>query len=525
MTRSSIPTTQAYQWKLWRKLTAWICGIVALGAAGLYFANIYWPYRYRNVEPLLENVFASKITMDHYRRTYFPHPGFVATGLTLRRKNAHNLPPVGTAEELHVQGEWNDLLILHRSVPLVYVKGLRIVIPPVGSQANHQDFPPGSSMDFAGPDTPVERLHLHNAELDIQRINGGEFRFPIRDLIILNLKRGNTITYSLDMDNAIPAGHIQSHGSFGPLNPKNLGETALSGEFTFSDVALRDIRGISGMLSSYGSFQGSIASIAAGATATAPDFAVGRGRLTPIAVSVHGTINGLNADVVLDNIEMKMGATTVEVKGRVVSLKKNAPKTADFDIGVRDGRVEDLLGPFLHNKVPVTGEIWLHSHAHLVPSEPGAGFLHQLTLEGIFDIPAQQITNRTEEKSLSKFSERAQGKTADVKQDGTADVLSSLNGAVTIRDGIASTRRLTFGIPGAKTNLDGTFDLKNAAVHLAGNLEMQSDILHVTTGWKSFLLKPLIPFFKGKRAGAVIPIAITGRPGQYKVGQNLLHRK
>jgi hypothetical protein len=62
-------------------------------------------------------------------------------------------------------------------------------------------------------------------------------------------------------------------------------------------------------------------------------------------------------------------------------------------------------------------------------------------------------------------------------------------------------------------------------VHLAGNLEMQSDISHVTTGWKSFLLKPLIPFFKGKRAGAVIPIAITGRPGQYKVGQNLLHQK
>jgi hypothetical protein len=239
MTNSSMTTTQPPPWKPWRKLIAWICGIVALGAAGLYFANIYWPYRYRNVEPLLENVFASKITIDHYRRTYFPHPGFVANGLTLRRKNAHGLPPVGTAEELHVQGEWNDLLMMHRSVPLVYVNGLRILIPPVGSQANHEDFPPGSSMDFAGPDTPVERLHLHDAELDVQRTDGGEYRFPIRDLIILNLQRGNTITYSLDMDNAIPTGHIQSHGSFGPLKPQNLGETALSGEFTFRDVDCR----------------------------------------------------------------------------------------------------------------------------------------------------------------------------------------------------------------------------------------------------------------------------------------------
>src|ERR1700722_3588272 len=138
MTNSSKTLTQAPRWKLWRKLTAWICALLVLGAAGWSFANIYGPSRYRNVEPLLENVFASKITMDHYRQTYFPHPGFVATGLTLRRKNAHGLPPVGTAEELHVQGEWNDLLILRRSVPLVFVKGLRIVIPPVGRQANHE---------------------------------------------------------------------------------------------------------------------------------------------------------------------------------------------------------------------------------------------------------------------------------------------------------------------------------------------------------------------------------------------------
>jgi hypothetical protein len=291
------------------------------------------------------------------------------------------------------------------------------------------------------------------------------------------------------------------------------------------DAALQDISGISGTLSSYGSFQGTIAAIAAGATATVPDFAVGRGRSAAIAASVQGTVDGLNADVVLENIEVKTGATTVEVKGRVVSLKKNAPKTTDIDIAVKGGQVEDLLGPFLHNKVPVTGKVWLHSHAHLAPPEPGARFLHRLTLEGIFDMPAQRITNRTEEKALSKFSEHAQGEKDDVKQDGKADVLSSLNGRVTIRDGIAWTQRLTFVIPGAKTDLEGTLNLKSAAVHLAGNLEMQSDISHVTTGWKSFLLKPLIPFFKGKRAGAVIPIAITGRPGQYKVGQNLLHRK
>jgi hypothetical protein len=60
---------------------------------------------------------------------------------------------------------------------------------------------------------------------------------------------------------------------------------------------------------------------------------------------------------------------------------------------------------------------------------------------------------------------------------------------------------------------------------LLGSLHMQSDISHVTTGFKSLLMKPLIPFFKKDNAGAVIPIVITGGPSQYKVTQNLLHRK
>ena len=54
---------------------------------------------------------------------------------------------------------------------------------------------------------------------------------------------------------------------------------------------------------------------------------------------------------------------------------------------------------------------------------------------------------------------------------------------------------------------------------------MESDISHVTTGFKSVLMKPLIPFFKKDNAGAVIPIAITGGPGGYKVTQNIAHRK
>ena len=87
-----------------RRLSLWLGGSVlvlaVVMAACLPIINKYWPFRYRNVQPLLESVLASKIKIDKYHRTYFPRPGFVASGLTLTRNTAPGLAPVGTAQDL-----------------------------------------------------------------------------------------------------------------------------------------------------------------------------------------------------------------------------------------------------------------------------------------------------------------------------------------------------------------------------------------------------------------------------------------
>lgn len=101
------------------------------------------------------------------------------------------------------------------------------------------------------------------------------------------------------------------------------------------------------------------------------------------------------------------------------------------------------------------------------------------------------------------------------------DALSSLKGPVKAENGVASSTRLTFKIPGATATLRGTFRFLGEEVHMTDDLKMDTDISHTTTGFRSFLLKPLAPFFKTKNAGAVFPIAVTGTPGNYKVTQNL----
>lgn len=510
-----------------RRVRRWLiaAGIVLLAGVmtGIWFVGLNWPFRYRKIKPLLEDVFGSEVAIAHYHRTYFPNPGFIATGLTLRRKSAPDQPPIGTVQTLFVQGRWIDLFLLRQRVELVDMTGAHVVLPPPGSRAAEEDFPPGSSSDFTGPDTAIARLEVHESVLDVLHDNGERFTFPVRLLHIENMQKASPFKYAVDMENAFPHGQLRVSGSFGPLNAQDLGKTPFSGQFTFNDVDLHDVGDIHGILSSSGRFQGRLEAIAADARALTPDFAVDDGKPTPVAGAVRCTVNGLNGDVAFQSMELRVGSTVIEAAGGVGGEPK---KTTHIDLSIRGGRAEDVLRPFLHIDVPIVGPVALRAHAFLGPVEQGAGFWERLRVDGAFEVPAERLTDRATEKGLSAFSERAQGGKASEKNiGGAADAISSVEGPAIIRNAMATTHGLTFEVAGARARLDGTFNFHSEAVHLVGKLKTQADIAHDTTGFKSFLLKPLAPFFKGKRAGAVIPIAVTGTPGKYKVTQDLMHTK
>ena len=517
----------------WGTVVGILCTVFLLVITGILAVN--WPFRYSKVEPFLENVFASQIKIDHYRRTYFPHPGFSAEGITLRRDSAPNLPPVGSAKRLFVQGRWIDLIFLRSRLQSVDVEGLHVVIPPVGSRENREDFPPGGSGEFAGPKMLVDHLRIHDSMLDLMRTDGSRFSMPIKMLTIGNLQRGRTVSYTVDMYSPPPTGHILASGTFGPLRPQTLGKTPVTGSFTYAPVHLGEISGLGGTLSAKGTFHGTLGDIEATGQAFTPDFAVSDGRPTPVTNTAQFAVNGLNADIHIHSLTARTGQTVVQAQGEIAGT----PKVTNMDLTVTNGRVEDVLRPFLTHFPPVTGPLWLHSHAYVAPPAPGRKFLQRLVMNGAFDIPAQHITSASTEKSLSAFSQRVQDHKAsgaavigsqvpepakDTSEGGT-DVLSGLSGPVQLRNAIASTNRLTFMVPGASVNLAGTYNLHGGEVHLLGNLHMESGVSHATTGFKSILFAPLNPFFKHGSSGGVVPIAVTGVPHHYKVSQNILHHK
>ena len=507
----------------------WLAGIGFLMLAGvmvgIYFAGEHWPYRYREVKPLLEDVFGSQVAITRYHRTYFPNPGFVATGITLRRKSAPHQPPIGTVQTLFVHGSWIDLFRFRRYVQLVDMTGVHLVLPTPGSRAAREDFPEGSTADFTGPDTPVGRLELHNSVMDVMRKDGGRYSWRISELRLDNGQKGRTMTWAVEMENALPSGHVHASGHFGPLAEHNLGETLVSGSFTFTGVNLHDVGNIRGTLASSGKFFGKLGAIEADATSNTPNFAVDDGRPTPVAGAIRCTVNGLNGDTVFHSIDLRVGRTSVSAVGET---KGTPGKATNLDFSVKSGRAEDVLLPFVHSDVPIIGPVSLRAHAYLAPVSEG-GFFHRLKVDGTFDVPAERATDAKTEKSLTDFSHRAQGKNSapepNPPEDGVADALSSIAGPVSIRDEIVTTKGLRFKVSGAEANLHGTFAIHTLTVHLSGDLKMDSDLSHTATGFKAFLLKPIAPFFKKKNAGALVPIAVTGTPGKYKVEADLNHNK
>lgn len=171
----------------------------------------------------------------------------------------------------------------------------------------------------------------------------------------------------------------------------------------------------------------------------------------------------------------------------------------------------------------MVGIIGFQAKAVVPPS--GGKFLERLNLVGDFGIGDARFTNPKTRKSIDILSERARGDKDD--DNDPQNVISNLKGHVVVRNGVARFSNLTFAVPGALAQLEGTFNLLDQRVDLHGDLTMQADLSQATKGVKSFLLKAVDPFFKDKKrnAGAVVPIHIGGTYSHPSYGLDITGKK
>jgi hypothetical protein len=496
-----------------------VVGSLSLALAGIALMFTFWPFRYRQVHPLLQQTFRSRVDVKSYHRTYFPHPGYVAEGMVFYRHGDTHIPPLATIDRMTVVGTWTALLFHPHRLYEIRLSGLHVQIPPPGTKARQMDFDQGV-VSSSKQKIEIKTIVANGTTLDFLREDGSPpLRFQFPTLQVHNVKPNQPLTYSANVMIPKPQGVVLANGSIGPIHPNDYARTPLSGTYSLLKADLSKLHGVSGNAAADGHYSGTFSKIEVLGKASIPNFRSGSAQPVHVDADYHLTVNATNGDVEIRNAQVKSGAGVISASGFVAG----SPKRLSITIATRDSPVGDLLKMVQRENPSVAGTI---NFKAAVDVGGGRGaFLQRMHLKGEILLSHVHFTKPDTQYAMDSFSSRVR---KDPQTDAKVDpppVTANAWFHTQFLNGIAYFPDVHLALPGAQALLQGNFNLIDTRIHLTGKLLLQQDISHTATGWKSLMLKPLSPFLRHKGAGAVVSIAVTGTSQHPKVSQDLLHGK
>lgn len=171
----------------------------------------------------------------------------------------------------------------------------------------------------------------------------------------------------------------------------------------------------------------------------------------------------------------------------------------------------------------MTGEVRLTTKFDLPPGDDDLS--DRLKLLGKFAVADAHFTNDKLQRKIGSLSLRSRGKPRLAKGAAPEDVRSSMSGKFELRSGVLSFSELQFMVPGTEVSMTGKYSLDGNQFDFHGKARMQAKLSHMTTGWKSVLLKPVDPFFSKNGAGTEFPIKVTGTKSEPHFGLDFGHKK
>ena len=493
--------------------------MLVLALTGVAVMLIYWPFRYREVHPLLEHTFRSKVTVKRYHRTYFPHPGYVAEGVTFYRHGDMQNPPLAALDCMTVVGKWTNLIFHPHELYEIRLGGLHVRIPPPGTKARGLDFNEGVIAP-SQQTIQIETIVADGTTLDFLEENGTpplRLQFPL--LQIHNVHQGQPLSFFARVLIPKPQGTVLANGSIGPFRSNNYGATPLSGTYSLQNADLSQVHGISGHGSASGRYRGAFSGIETSGQLAIPDFRAASAHRVRLDAAYRVLVNGISGDVVIRDTEVRTGENLITASGSVVGK----PNKVNFTIATKDSRIQDLLNIVEQDDPSVLGRVSFHAAVNL---NNGSGkFLQRLGLKGEISLIQVGFVKPDAQHDMNAFAARVQKEPPSGSKTDPPQVTATVSSPTAAREGIAYFPDIHVTFPGADAHLHGTFDLLNTRIHFTGKVDLQRDISRATTGWKSVMLKPVSPFFRHNDAGAIVSVAVTGTAKQPKITQNLLHDK
>jgi hypothetical protein len=509
----------------------WIVAIaLVLLAAALVVFTIYLhraePILRQRVIETLETRYDSRVELAGFNVSALHGFEVTGTGLKVFPNSLDMQKPLFAVNSFRFRTTWRDLFRTPMHIGLVRISGLAINLPPKSQRHN---IPKLKGSKPGKIEILVDRLNIDRASLILGTNKPGKvpLDFEISDLQMTSVGAGQPMRFHAILVNPKPIGDINSSGTFGPFVADSPGDTPVSGVYSFKNADLSTLKGIGGTLSSTGKYEGTLNNIVVDGETDTPNFSLNvAGQPVPLHTNFHAIVDGTNGDTHLEPVDAMLQNSHIVARGDVITVP-NQGHQITLDVTVQPARIEDVLNLAVKSQPPVmTGNLVLHTKLNLPPGD--ASVTDKLGLKGSFRITDVHFGNPDIQSKVDQLSLRSQGHPGQIKQDADKNIkpniASDMRGNFTLANSRLTLTGLRYVVPGAEVAIHGVYDLNGGQLDFTGTARLDATVSQMVTGWKSWLLKPVDPFFSKHGAGTEVPISITGTRSNPKFQLDLFHK-
>lgn len=473
--------------------------LLALIVAGVITLHHFWPFTEDAVRRELGEAASASVSFTKFHDNYFP-PGCVAEGAVFHRKASGE--PFITIRRLTIRSNFFDLL--HHHISLIRADGGKVNWQKAENTADPSSRP-----------TVVDRLVADDAVLEIPRHSSeGPLRFVFHQFEVTNLQGPGQSSFAAELENPLPHGMLKVSGYFGPWNNSAPTHTALDGTYDLDQADLGVFHSIGGLVSSKGRFSGTFDNlIVQGETSTPQLTVTSTHHGLPLQTDFVAKVNGAAGDVILPRVKAQFGKDELDLHGSI-ARDKGGKRVANFEIQCNRGRIEDTFYPFIHSpKAALAGDVKFHMHVTIPAGKEK--FDEKIGLDSTFEIQRARFTHEKTQVELSKIAEAPNQNRPD------PTIPASIQGQVSVENGVARFSDLTLQDQSAGAKLHGTFGLVSQRVNMHGELKTATSLTKTTHGIKAVFAKVIEPFFKKRPHETVVPVKIGGTYSDPQFGLDL----
>ncbi len=501
--------------------------VVAVVAAGLILAHRAEPLLKNRIIETLRASFHGRVDLDSVSVTAWH--GFEVTGGGLRiyppeeQAAQSGGQPLIAVKHFDFHAPWVGVIFKPTHVGAVAIDGLEINIPP--AEMRSQASATTATKNHDKMEILVDEIVCDHSRLVVDNSNPdkGPKIFELQHIELHNVGPREPWRYQATLTNAVPRGDIEATGTFGPWLIDSPGDSAVTGHYTFQHADLNTIRGLGGILSSTGEFQGKLDRITVDGTTDTPDFSLDTAnRPVPLHTKFHAIVDGITGDTYLQPVEATLRNSNFTAQGSVIDIKGKG-HVIDLDVDVPAGHLQDFLELTVQTRPPVlTAVIGAKAKLHIRNGKERV--VQKLGIRGRFALRAIHFTNPEVQDKVDMLSLRAQGEPEQARP-GAPDVNSRMTGDFSLQAGALEFHQLSYTLPGAQVNLAGVYTLDGQVFDFRGHVLTEASLSKmVASRWASLALRVVSPFFRGKGGGADIPVKISGTRSAPKFGLDVLGR-